>query len=242
MSRGMPQIPSGGGCSTAPTSYCPSPRISMKDLRSKLSCIARRSAGLSKGWRRVDEEIGPAVHRLHFTDRLRCLALYLLHQRDRHLVRKRHVELAGDEGEDRGRAVRDYRVFDTVQIRSPRLPVSRVALHLDRLVGLVFDKFEGTRANWVAAHVSCRDMARIDRRIPGGEQGEEGRLRPFQVEGDFVVAVRGYFVEIEEPGFAVVEAQLFLGFSGQQIVSAFDVGSGERLAVMPFAALAQTQV
>jgi len=45
--EGIPQMPSGGGCRTAPMSYWPSPRMSMKDLRSKLSCVARRRTGLS---------------------------------------------------------------------------------------------------------------------------------------------------------------------------------------------------
>src|SRR5260370_34798761 len=98
----MPQIPSGGGCSTAPTSYWPSPRISMNDLRSKFSCIARRNTGLSNGDTGLTRRVARPFIGLT-SDRLRRLAFYLFHQGDRHLVRKRHVEFAGDKGEDRGR-------------------------------------------------------------------------------------------------------------------------------------------
>ena len=84
-------------------------------------------------------------------------------------------------------------------------------------------------------------MAGIDRRIPGGEQGDESRLRPLQVKSHLAVAIGRHFFEIEEPGFAEVETQFLVGLSAQQIVRAFDVGGGEQLAVMPFDALAQRE-
>ena len=49
MSVGMPQIPSGGGIITAPIVNWPSPRMSIKPLRSRLNAIARRRSGLSNG-------------------------------------------------------------------------------------------------------------------------------------------------------------------------------------------------
>ena len=45
----MPHTPSGGGSMTPPTSPWPSVMMSMNAWRSRLSAIARRSSGLSKG-------------------------------------------------------------------------------------------------------------------------------------------------------------------------------------------------
>ena len=59
------------------------------------------------------------------------------------------------------------------------------------------------------------------------------------MEGRFAFAIGGDLVDIEKPGFAVVEAQLLLRLSGQQVVGAFDVCSRKGLAIMPFDALAQ---
>ena len=49
ISDGIPQTPSGGGCIAAPISPRPRVIISINALRSKLSDIARRRSGLSKG-------------------------------------------------------------------------------------------------------------------------------------------------------------------------------------------------
>jgi hypothetical protein len=51
------------------------------------------------------------------------LAAHFFHQRDRDPIGKSLVEFTGDEGEDRSRAVGNDRVFDAVEIGSPRLPV-----------------------------------------------------------------------------------------------------------------------
>src|SRR5712671_6766701 len=212
----------------------------MKDLRSKLSCIARRNAGLSKGGAGLTRRLARPF--IGFTSQIACGAwLFTCFTSGITPRTGCHVELAGDKGEDRGRAAGDDRIFDAVEIRTPRLPVIRVAFHLDRLAGLVFDEFEGTRPYRVGAHIPCRDMARINRRISGGEQGDESRLRPLQVKSHLALAVCRYFVEVEKPSLAVIEAQFLLGFSAQQIVGAFDVGGGERLAVMPVDALAQRE-
>jgi hypothetical protein len=55
------------------------------------------------------------------------------------------------------------------------------------------------------------------------------------------VAGGGDAVNVMNPRFAVVEAQLFLRLAGQQIVGAFDVGGGERRAVTPFDARADLE-
>jgi hypothetical protein len=59
---------------------------------------------------------------------------------------------------------------------------------LDRFVGLELDELERPRADRVGAHVSGADMAGIDRRIAGGEQRQQRRLRPLQVKRGLVVA------------------------------------------------------
>ncbi len=172
---------------------------------------------------------------------MRGLAAYVLHQRDRYLVWEGHIEFAGDEGEDRSRAVGDDGVFDTVEIGAPRLPVIRVARHLDRLVGFVLDEFERPGADRMRAHLARRNVAWINRRIAGGEQRDQGRLALLEVEGHFAVAVGGDLVDIGKPGFAVVEAQLLRRFTGQQIVRAFDVRGRKGLSIMPFDALAEVK-
>ena len=53
------------------------------------------------------------------------------------------------------------------------------------------------------------------------------------------VAVRGHLRDVRKPGFARIDAQLFLGLVHQEIDRALDVGGGEGLAVMPFDTLAQ---
>src|SRR5260370_42511567 len=89
------------------------------------------------------------------------------------------------------------------------------------------------------SHVAQRRMARIDHRIAGSEQCDERRLRPLQMEGDFVVAVRGYLGQIAVPRLARVETKLLAGLSGQEVPGAFDVLGGERLAVVPVYPLPQ---
>ena len=85
-------------------------------------------------------------------------------------------------------------------------------------------------------------MAGIDRRRAGGDQHQEGRLRPPQVKGDFVVAVSGEAVEVLVEPEARIDAQLLLRLPHQEIPRALDVLRRERLAVMPFDALAQRKV
>src|SRR6202011_4455251 len=62
-----------------------------------------------------------------------------------------------------------------------------------------------------------------------------------QMEGCFAVATSSDTVDVVEPSLAVVEAQLFLRLASQEVVGAFDVGGGERPAVVPFDALAQLE-
>ena len=176
---------------------------------------------------------------LDHAHRVRRLRLDVLEQRDRHFGRECHVELAGDEGEKCGRAVRDDGELDAVEIRQALLEVVGIARQLDRFVGLELDELERPGADRVGAHLGRRDVAGIDRRIAGGEQRKQRRLRPFQVERRLVVAVGRYVLDLVVPALARILTKFLRRLAHQHIEGAFDVGGGERLAVVPFDALAQ---
>ena len=62
----------------------------MNALRSKLSAIARRRSGLSKGGlSRLTIRLRLTLDRRHLADRLRHLALHVLEQRDGEAIRER---------------------------------------------------------------------------------------------------------------------------------------------------------
>jgi len=130
-----------------------------------------------------------AALRRQLADRVRHLALDVLLERDREVVRKGHVELSGNERQCRRRPVADDRILDAVEMRPARLPVIRVARYRDPLVRLELDEFKGAGADRMAAHLTRRHMAGIDRRVPGGEQHQKRRLRPLQMKGDLVMSV-----------------------------------------------------
>src|SRR5580704_4645223 len=90
----------------------------------------------------------------------------------------------------RCRQVADDRILDAVEIRPALLPVIRVARRFDVLVRLERDKFKWARADRMLAHVARRNMTGIDRGISGSEQREKGPLRPSEMKGDLVIAVR----------------------------------------------------
>ena len=54
------------------------------------------------------------------------------------------------------------------------------------------------------------------------------------MEDDLVIPLRGDLAEIAVPRLARVEAQFLLRLALQEVPGTFDVGGGERLAVMPF--------
>ena len=62
-------------------------------------------------------------------------------------------ELAGDEGEDRGRAVRNDGKLDAVEMRQALFPVVRVARQLDRFVDIEFHELEWAGADRVRTHL-----------------------------------------------------------------------------------------
>src|SRR6516164_8953662 len=208
MSGGIPQIPSGGGCMTPPKSPLPRVRVSTKALRSKLSATARRISGSLKG----------GASRFIMTLRLTLTGtrlqiasgawFFTSFNRNLQIIRRSQVDLAGEEGQNPGRYVLDDRILDTVEIRPVLFPVIGISGHLDRLVGLELDEFERARADRVATHVARTDVAGIDRREPGGEQRDKGRLRALQAECHFVIAVGGDLVEVAVPGFARIDAKL----------------------------------
>ncbi len=84
-------------------------------------------------------------------------------------------------------------------------------------------------------------MAGIDWREARCEEGDKGRLRPFEAECHLVVAVDHDLFEVAVPRLARIEPQFVGRFTLHQVQGAFDVLGGERLAVMPFDALAQAE-
>jgi len=70
----------------------------------------------------------------------------------RHLEREGHVELAGDKGEDRSRAVRNHGIFDAIEVRQIPLPVIGIARHLNIFVRLELDEFERAGTDRMLAH------------------------------------------------------------------------------------------
>src|SRR5262249_38931864 len=148
---------------------------------------------------------------------------------------------AGNKGQDRGRAVAQDRVFDRIEIGYARLPVVRVLYDLYEFIRLELDEFERARADRMLAHLRRRDVAGVDRRHTRGEQRDERRLGSFQYKCRLVIAIGVDLGEIVVPGLARVDPQLFGGLALHQIPRAFDVGGGERLAVMPFHTLTQME-
>jgi len=61
------------------------------------------------------------------------------------------------------------------------------------------------------------------------------------MEGDFVIAAGGDLLHIPIPGLPRIEAQLLVGSSLQQVPRTFDIGGGERLAIVPLYAVTQVK-
>ncbi len=187
----------------------------------------------------VDQHLPRDVPRHHLANRFRFLALQFLHQRQCQDALGVAVEFTAGEGQDRGRGIGDEGVFDAVEIGPVLFPVIRVAGDLDRLVGLEFDEFERAGADRFEPHIARRHMTGIDRRPARGQQGDEGRLRPLQVEGHLVIVIDADPFEVAVPGSTRVDPQLLSRGAGDHFPGAFDVLGGERLAVVPFDTLAQ---
>ena len=64
--------------------------------------------------------------------------------------------LSGNKGQVRRRRVGNDRILDGVEIRPARLPIIRVARHLDILAGIELDKFERAGADRVLAQLLGR--------------------------------------------------------------------------------------
>ena len=205
-----------------------------RDRAAHLGIVERRALA-------VDDQVGGDVGLLEHAHRVGRLRLHVLQQRDRDLGREGDVELAGDEAEDRGRAVRHDRVFDAVEIGQALLPVVRVLRQLDRLVLLQLDELERPGADRIGALRRRRDVAGIDRRVAGREHREDRRLRARQMERRLQVAFGRDFLDVGEPVLARVLAEAVLRFAGQHLEGALHVGAGERLAVMPLHAFAQLE-
>src|ERR1051325_8590674 len=189
----MPQTPSGGGSSAPPMSPSPCPRMSIKDLRSRVSATASRTSALSKGGlvRFIKTPTDSLAAPSWQTD---CGACVLM-------------SLSNGNVTSYGKVMsRLPAILDSIEIGPPGLPVIRVLGQLDALVRLVFDKFERAGADRVLAHLRRADMARIDRRIAGGEQGQQRRLRLLQMQCRLGGAIDGRLLDVDPPALAIVEA------------------------------------
>src|SRR5262249_56009312 len=109
------------------------------------------------------------------------------------------------------------------------------------LVGVVMGEFGGAGGDGMVGDLGRRHMAGINRRLTGSQQRNQVRLRPLQVEGDFMVAVRGDLRDVAVPRLARVDAELVGAALHQRVPGAFYVPGGEWLAVMPFDALTQVK-
>src|SRR6266478_4048134 len=189
---------------------------------------------------RVDDQVTADIRRVQLAKSLRRLICYVPRQRYRQPA-ERDVELAGNKCQHRRRHVADDRIFDAIKVRPAGFPVIGIAYQLDRLVRLELDKFERPRADWMLAHVTRRYMAGVDRRKPGGEQGNKGGLRPLQYKRRFVIPVGGDLLEVAVPGLPRIDTQLLARLALQQVPGALDILGGQRLAVVPLDALVQLE-
>ena len=162
---GMPQSPPGGGCMMPPISPCPSARMSMNAWRSRRQRHRPPHSGLSNGGIvAVDHQVAIDVARRHLADRRGACRFDVLQQRDREPYGKIMSNLPATNARIPRRDALDDGVFDAVEIRPARLPVIRVAGHLDVFVRLELDELERARADRLLAHLRGRHMAGIDRR------------------------------------------------------------------------------
>src|SRR5207248_2955328 len=117
-----------------------------------------------EGWRlTIDEQVYCDRRRRQLANRVWRLALDVAHRLHRDLVRKGHVELAGNKGERLSGTIWNDRPLDAVEIWPARLPVIRVLRKSYVVVWLELDEFEWARANRMRAHVARRHVARVNR-------------------------------------------------------------------------------
>ena len=131
--------------------------------------------------------------------------------------------------------------LDRIEIGPAVFPVVRVACEPDHLVAPEFDEPERSCPDRLGPHVTGRDVAGIDRGVAGRQHGEQGWLRLLELERDLEISVQPDVLHVLIPDLARIEPQPVLGFAEQQVEGAADVLGGERLAVMPFHALAQLE-
>jgi len=181
-----PQSPLGNGCIAPPISPSPAVMMSMNDLRSRLSDIARRKSGLSKGGApRLTSRLRPTL--AENIGQTACGAWFfdVLQLRHRHAGEK--IRLSRHESQQAGRDVFYDRVFDTVEMRLARFPVIWVLATRMTWLG-----WNSTSLNGPCRSGGCacraRDVAGIDWR-PAVASNAETRLCALEVESDFEVAV-----------------------------------------------------
>src|SRR5437764_1966537 len=232
----MPQTTSGGGRMEPPIAPCSSARIWIKAGRSRLSAMARRSSMLSKGGTALlmsRSRLLLSMTRSHFA----CGACSFTSLSGGGVAQIRSSLPAAKAS---SRVPVFGMIVYSMASRGPSgFPVIRVLHHPDMLVRLVFDKFEGAGADRLLPHLRRRDMAGIDRRLPGGEQRDQIRLRPLQVKSDLIIATARDLLDIAIPRLARIDTQLLRRALHQRVPGAFDIARGEGLSVMPLDGLTQ---
>ncbi len=97
------------------------------------------------------------------------------------------------------------------------LPVVGVAHQRDALVRLERGELERSGADRLGAHVAAGHVARIDGREAGGEEAEERRLRPAEMEAHLMVALDGDLLEVRIPFLARVLAPAAVRLAGDRV-------------------------
>ena len=174
------------------------------------------------GRHRGDHELG---HRL----------LHLLRRGLGRLARHGDVELSRLEGGRPRAALDDDHVAEPVEV-GPVLDEVVLVLHvLDELAAAPLLDLERPRAHAAGAVVGGVHVGGIDRRVAGGEEHEERRLRPLEPEDHRVGVRRLDGLHVGIPVLARVETELGgrLGSLADHVERELDVLGREGLPVVP---------
>src|SRR5437870_9553219 len=82
-----------------------------------------------------------------------------------------------------------------------------------------------------AAASARRHMAGIDRRYARGQKCNKIGLRPLQVKGDLIIAIRGDFFEVAVPRPARVETKFLVRLAGKYPRMAYHHANGRHCAI-----------
>jgi hypothetical protein len=161
--------------------------------------------------------------------------LHLLRRGLGRLARHGDVELSRLEGSRPRAALNDDHVPEPVEV-GPVLDEVVLVLHvLDELAAAPLLDLERPRAHAAGAVVGGVHVGGIDRRVAGGEEHEERRLRPLEPEDHRVGVGRLDGLHVRVPVLARVETELGGGLRrlADHVEGELDVLGGEGLPVVP---------